>query len=69
MVPRLLRGNIVMIDTSQRTVSPPDIFLLHDGLGLVIKQIELTPNTSPITLRMFSQNNAYRNCDFSIDEV
>ena len=69
MVPRLLDGDIVMIDTSQRTASPPGIFVLHDGLGLVIKQIEPIPNTSPITLRMFSDNNAYSAYDRSIDEV
>lgn len=69
MVPRLHHGDIVMIDTSQRTASPPGIFVLHDGLGLVIKQIEPIPNTSPITLRMFSDNNAYGSYDRSIDAV
>ena len=58
MVPRLLHGDIVMIEISQRNASPPGIFVLHEGLGLVIKQIEPIPNTSPITLRMFSDNNA-----------
>jgi phage repressor protein C with HTH and peptisase S24 domain len=69
MMPRLLHGDIVMIDASQRTTSSPSIFLLHDGLGLVIKQIEPIPNTSTITLRMFSDNNAYNASDRSIDEV
>jgi phage repressor protein C with HTH and peptisase S24 domain len=36
MVPRLLHGEIVIIDTSQRTSSPPGIFVLQYGLGLVI---------------------------------
>ena len=47
----------------------PGIFVLHDGLGLVIKQIDPIPNTSPITLRMFPNNNAYSAYDRSIDEV
>jgi phage repressor protein C with HTH and peptisase S24 domain len=42
---------------------------LRYGLGLVVKQIEPIPNTSPITLRMFSDNNAYSAYDRSIDEV
>jgi phage repressor protein C with HTH and peptisase S24 domain len=42
---------------------------LRYGLGLVVKQIEPIPNTSPITLRMFSDNNAYSAYDHSIDEV
>ena len=58
-----------MIDTSQHTASPPGIFMLHDGLGLVIKRIEPIPNTSPITLRMFSDNSAYSAYDLPIDEV
>ena len=69
MMPRLLHGDIVMIDTSQRTASPPGIFVLHYGLGLVIKQIEPTLNTLPITLRMFSDNNADSAYDRPIDEV
>ena len=69
MAPRLLHGDIVMIDTSQRTASPPGIFILHDGLGLVIKQIEPIPNTAPVTLRIFSENTAYSAYDRSIEEV
>ena len=69
MAPRLLHGDIVMIDTSQRTASPPGIFILHDGLGLVIKQIEPIPNTAPVTLRIFSENPAYSAYDRSIEEV
>ena len=69
MAARLHHGDIVMIDTSQCTASPPGIFVLHDGLGLIIKQIEPIPNTSPITLRMFSPNNAYSAYDRSIDEA
>jgi len=69
MAPRLLHGDIVMIDTFQRTASPPGIFVLHDGLGLVIKQIEPIPNTAPVTLRIFSENTAYSAYDRSIEEV
>ena len=69
MAPRLLHGDIVMIDTFQRTASPPGVFVLHDGLGLVIKQIEPIPNTTPVTLRIFSENTAYSAYDRSIEEV
>ena len=69
MVLRLHHGDIVMIDTAQRTASPPGIFVLHDDYSLLIEQIESIPNTSPIMLRMFSENNAYSAYDRSIDEV
>jgi hypothetical protein len=37
MVPRLHHGDIMMFGTSKRTALPPGIFVLHDGLGFVIK--------------------------------
>ena len=66
---RLLHGDIVMIDTSQRTASPPRIFILHDRVGLVIKQIEPIRNTTTVTLRIFSENTADSAHDRSIEEV
>ena len=62
-------GHFGAIFSTQRTISPLGIFVLHYGLGLVVKKIEPIPNTSPITLRMFSNNNAYSAYDRSIDEV
>ena len=67
MAPRLIHGDIVMIDTFQRTASSPGIFALHDGLGLVIKQIEPIPNTAPVTLRIFSEHRTYSAYDRSIE--
>ena len=69
MAPRLVHGDIAKLDTSQRTDSPPGIFILHDGLGLVIKQIEPIPKTSPLTLRIFSENTTDSAYDRSIEEV
>ena len=42
---------------------------MHDGLGLVIKQMEPIPNTAPETLRTFSENTADSAYDRSIEEV
>ena len=69
MAPSLLHGDIVMIDTSDHTASPLGIFILNDGLGLVIKQIESIPNIAPVTLRIFSENTAGGAYDRSIQEV
>ena len=43
--------------------------MLHDGLGLVIKQIEPIPNNAPVTLRIFAENTAHRAYNRSIEEV
>ena len=66
MAPRLLHSDIVMIDTSRRTASPPGIFILHGGLCLVIKQIEPISNTAPLTLRILPENTSYGAYDRSI---
>ena len=69
MATRLLHGNIVMIYTSQRTASPPGIFILHDALGLMVKQIEYLSHTEPVTIQFFSENTAFGGYDRSIEEV
>ena len=69
MAPVLEHGNTVMLDTDQTRPSPPGIFILFDGLGLVAKRIELVPSTSPQVLRICSENQAYTNYQRTIDEV
>ncbi|ADE40491.1 S24 family peptidase [Candidatus Puniceispirillum marinum] len=69
MAPVLEHGDTVMLDTDQTRPTPPGIFILHDGLGLVAKRIELVPSTSPQTLRICSENQAYTNYQRTIDEV
>ena len=69
MAPRLEHDDLVMLDTSQKSPSPPGIFILHDGVGLVAKQIELIPNTQPQMLQIRSENPAYRTYRRCIDEV
>ena len=45
MEPTLRPGDRVMIDTADRCPSPPGIFALWDGFGVVVKRIELLPNS------------------------
>ena len=69
MAPVLEHGDTVMLDTDQTRPTPPGIFILHDGLGLVAKRIELVPSTTPQILRICSENQAYTNYQRTIDEV
>ena len=43
MMPTLHDGDIVLVDLGRRTTPPPGIFVLHDGMGLVAKRLELSP--------------------------
>ena len=69
MSPTLEDGDLVMVDTGRRTPSPPGIFILDDGVGLVAKRVDAIPNTAPPYLRLSSDNPAYANYQRRIDEV
>jgi hypothetical protein len=51
-------GNIGSAVPCLTRPSPPGIFILDDGVGLVAKRIEIIPNTTPRILRNSSENSA-----------
>ena len=69
MAPTLEDGDMVMVDTGRTSPSPPGIFILDDGVGLVAKRIDAVPNSFPQQLRLSSDNPAYSNYQRRIDEV
>lgn len=69
MEPVLYSGDKVMIDLSRTAPSPPGIFVLHDGIGLVAKQIELIPNSEPARVLIRSESPRYQNYERTLDEV
>ena len=69
MSPTLEDGDLVMIDTGRTSPSPPGIFVLDDGVGLVAKRVDAVPNSFPQQLRLSSDNPAYSNYQRRIDEV
>ena len=69
MVPLLEYDDMVMLDCSQTSPSPPGIFILDDGVGLVTRRIEIIPSTTPQMLRISAKNLAYSSYQWRIDEV
>ena len=69
MEPVLESGDKVLVDTSRVAPTPPGIFVLHDGLGLVAKQVEFIPNTDPAGLVIKSANPRYQDYQRTVDEV
>lgn len=61
MAPDFLPGERVLVDTGDRSPSPPGVFVLWDGFGLVIKRIELLPadGNAPRTVRLIPRNREY----------
>jgi hypothetical protein len=56
-------GDRVIVDVSDRRPSPPGLFLIHDGTGLVINHLEVTHSMSDRngegTIRVSSRNPQY----------
>ena len=69
MVPLFEYDDMVMLDYSKTSPSPPGIFILYDGVGLVTKRIEIIPSTTPKMLRISAKNLAYSIYQWRIDEV
>lgn len=67
--PDYMPGDRIMVDTADRTPSPPGTFIVWDGMALVVKRIELIPNSSPPTLRLISSNPLYRTYEIPFDQL
>ena len=59
MEPLLSSGDRIMIDVSRNLPSPPGIFVIWDGLGLVAKRIEHVPHSDPLRVVLKSLNPQY----------
>lgn len=45
-----------MIDKDHTTPSPPGIYALYDGHGVVVKRLELVQGSDPEAVRVISDN-------------
>lgn len=59
MEPKLWPGQRVMVDVEDKTPSPPGIFVVWDGLALVLKYVEVVANSEPLRVRISSANQAF----------
>jgi hypothetical protein len=69
MEPTLRSGDRVMINSRDKRPSPPGVFALWDGYGVVVKRIELIPNSEPATVKIISDNQNHNQYDRTVDEV
>lgn len=69
MEPTLTTGDKVMVDCSQKSPTPPGLFALWDGLGVVVKRLEHILNSDPIKIRIISDNERHSNVEEFLDEV
>lgn len=69
MTPAYSPGDRIMVDTEDRRPSPPGVFVLYDGLGLVVKRVEFVPFSDPGKVRIFSVNPEYSPYERTLEEA
>ena len=69
MEPKLWPGQRVMVDIEDKTPSPPGIFVVWDGLALVLKYVEVVANSEPLRVRISSANSAFQAYERNIGEA
>lgn len=69
MFPTLVPGQRVFVDTRDRMASPPGIFVLWDGLGMVLKRVEFVAHSDPPRVRIISDNENYSAYERQLDEA
>ena len=69
MEPELWAGQRVMVDVEDRTPSPPGIFVVWDGLGLVLKFVEVVAGSDPIRVRISSAHKAFQPYERNLEEA
>jgi len=68
MLPTLSDGDRIMVDTSHKAPSPPGVYVLWDGTGLVTKRLTVIPGDPP-QVRLHSDNKLYSPYDCHPDEI
>ena len=69
MEPVLSDGDAVMINIMDGITSPPAIFALFDGDGIMVKQIEVIPDSDPILARISTANTQYSSYQRNLNDI
>lgn len=69
MQPTLCDKDLVLVDTRQTSPSPPGIFVLSDGFGLVAKRLEYASSAKPPVVRVISDNPQYGAYERSASQI
>jgi len=69
MEPTLMASTKVMIDTRDVRPSPPGVFFVWDGIGLVAKRVEIIPGSEPIRVRLISDNPRYTPYEVTLEDA
>ncbi len=65
----LRSGDKVIVHIGRTEPSPPGVFILFDGIGLVAKRLEFLEGSDPPAVRISSSNPSYPPYGRTVDEV
>lgn len=69
MEPELWSGQRVMVDIEDKIPSPPGIFVVWDGAGLVLKYVEVIQGSEPLMVRISSAHPAFKPYERTIPDA
>jgi phage repressor protein C with HTH and peptisase S24 domain len=69
MEPTLYHNDIVLVDTTKKAPSPPGVFVLFDGFGLMAKRLEYASSGAEKKIRIISDNSQYSSYERSAEET
>jgi transcriptional regulator with XRE-family HTH domain len=69
MEPTLQPGQRVLVDTGDCTPTPPGVFVVWDGLGLVVKRVQTLAHSEPMRVRITSDNPKYEGYERALTEA
>ncbi len=70
MEPTLCHGDMVLVDITKKSPSPPGNFVLFDGVGLIIKRLELiSGGDNGSMVRITSDNPQYESAQKAMEDI
>jgi hypothetical protein len=69
MEPTLRPGQKLMLDIADRFPTPPGIFVVFDGFGMVIKRVSIVPHSDPARVKISSDNKEYDPYERLVEEA
>ncbi|WP_249200614.1 S24 family peptidase [Gluconobacter sp. Dm-44] len=69
MEPDFMPGDRVLVDTHHKLMSHDGVYVLWNGHGVVIKQLQLVPRSDPERVRIISVNKTYDTDEVLLSEI
>ena len=69
MAPDFQPGEQVLVDLSNRNPSPGGVFVVSDGFGHVLRQIEYVPHSQPPSVRLSARQGSYTAHTLPLDKA